>query len=142
MWTYKVSEGLNDFSDAMSIRTAVFIEEQGFVNEFDDIDKSATHIVVYEDQAPFATGRAYPSPENKGEYIIGRVAVLKGYRGRGAGVFLMKCLEKHLSSAGVKSISLGAQTRAQEFYKKLGYESFGEGFFDEACPHIRMRKNL
>ena len=32
--------------EAINIRTTVFSEEQGFKNEFDDIDKIATHIVL------------------------------------------------------------------------------------------------
>ena len=36
--------------DAASIRKSVFMEEQGFVNEFDDVDGAAKHIVLYNDE--------------------------------------------------------------------------------------------
>ena len=31
------------------IRQTVFVEEQGFVNEIDEIDEIATHIVLYDE---------------------------------------------------------------------------------------------
>ena len=33
--------------ESYEIRKKVFVEEQGFKNEFDDIDKSSTHLVLY-----------------------------------------------------------------------------------------------
>jgi len=33
--------------DVIRIRQTVFMEEQGFQNEFDEVDKTATHIVMY-----------------------------------------------------------------------------------------------
>ena len=40
--------------EAAEIRRAVFVEEQGFHNEFDEIDKRAKHIVLYDNNAPWA----------------------------------------------------------------------------------------
>ena len=45
--------------DIISVRTKVFVEEQGFKNEFDDIDKTALHILCYIDKRPVAVGRIY-----------------------------------------------------------------------------------
>ena len=49
--------------DAESIRTEVFIEEQGFSNEFDETDCIAEHIVFYENGTPAAVCRFYPDHE-------------------------------------------------------------------------------
>ena len=37
--------------DAMNIRRNVFMSEQGYKNEFDEIDNRALHIVIYEIRA-------------------------------------------------------------------------------------------
>ena len=42
--SFRISDNENDWK---YIRTAVFIEEQGFINEFDDIDHSAVHLCAY-----------------------------------------------------------------------------------------------
>ena len=44
---------------AVQIRTTVFMEEQGFVNEMDEIDSIATHFVMYEGENPVATCRVF-----------------------------------------------------------------------------------
>lgn len=62
--------------DEMSIREEVFMQEQSFKNEFDDIDDSATHIVLYDDGSPVGCCRVYPD-EAVGGFIFGRLAVKK-----------------------------------------------------------------
>lgn len=42
---YKIFDNLPQ--EAKDIRTAVFIDEQGFKNEFDGIDDTAKHILIY-----------------------------------------------------------------------------------------------
>ena len=45
--------------DAMNIRRNVFMSEQGYKNEFDEIDDRALHIVIYNNEKPVATCRIY-----------------------------------------------------------------------------------
>ncbi|MDO4501302.1 MAG: GNAT family N-acetyltransferase, partial [Erysipelotrichaceae bacterium] len=70
--------------DAKKIREKVFMEEQGFKNEFDEIDDKALHIVVYDKMMPIATCRVVES-EEANTYIMGRLAVIKEYRGKHIG---------------------------------------------------------
>lgn len=43
--------------EAILIRREVFMEEQGFQNEFDDIDSMATHLVLFDGDTPAAVWR-------------------------------------------------------------------------------------
>ena len=45
--------------DAKKIRTEVFVNEQGFSVEFDEIDDVAVHIVGYDEGKPAAVCRYY-----------------------------------------------------------------------------------
>ena len=45
-YTIKIALVLANNADARLIRQQVFVEEQGFVNEFDDIDHEAYHAVI------------------------------------------------------------------------------------------------
>jgi predicted GNAT family N-acyltransferase len=131
------------FSDAAKqIREQVFVKEQGFREEFDDIDKVATHLVMYaEDSQPIATCRIFQE-KNENEYLLGRLAVCKEYRGKNIGSYLVREAEKYVRKKGGKTISLHAQCRVEKFYQKMGYVSFGEIDYDESCPHIWMNKIL
>lgn len=128
--------------DAADIRREVFMEEQGFRDEFDDTDGICEHYVMYrEDENPVAVCRTYPS-EEKGCGIIGRVAVRKEYRGKGLGKRMIAFAEEHLRDEGTGRVILHAQTAASGFYGSMGYHAFGEEDDDEGVPHIWMQKSL
>ncbi|MBQ8459928.1 GNAT family N-acetyltransferase [bacterium] len=129
--------GLND--DIIKIRTSVFVDEQGFKDEFDQIDKTCTHIVLYDNEMPIATCRYFKEGEI---YHIGRVAIIKEYRGKHLGNKIMQIAETEIKNEGGKIIEVSAQVRVSEFYEKLGYNKIGDIYFDEYCEHIRMVKNL
>ena len=134
---YKKFIGLN--SDIISIRTAIFVQEQGFKDEFDEIDKNCSHIVLYDNDKPIATCRYF---SKNGIYHIGRVAIIKKYRGKHLGNEIMGIAEQEIKNDGGKNIEVAAQVRVKEFYKKLGYKEVGEIYFDEYCEHINMFKKF
>lgn len=127
--------------DAKMIRQIVFMQEQGFVDEFDDTDLQATQIVLYDERKPIATCRIFPGNE-KNAFILGRLAVLKEYRGKNIGAQMLQKVEKVVAQKGGTSISLHAQCRVQKFYQKCGYTVFGEVGEEEKCPHIWMSKQI
>lgn len=135
----KIFKGLPE--EAKKIRTKVFMEEQGFCNEFDGIDNISIHIVLFELSEPVATCRIYYSEERQC-YVIGRLAVLMDYRGKDVGRKLLKAAEKEILDRNGKVAELSAQVRASAFYEKNGYFSLEDVHVDEGCPHVWMRKEL
>ncbi len=125
--------------DAKKIREEVFVKEQGFQNEFDEVDEKAVHIVLYDENIPIAVCRIYC--ENSA-YVLGRLAVIKNYRGKNIGSLMLEKAEKYVHEKGGSEIVLHAQCRAAEFYKRSGFSEYGEIDYDEYCPHIHMRKLL
>ena len=127
--------------EAKLIRTRVFMEEQGFQNEFDETDERSVHVVLLESAEPIAACRFYYS-KTRQCYVIGRLAVLKEYRGRDLGSRLLMAAEKEIVSRNGDAAELSAQVRARGFYEKNGYVSLEEVHMDEGCPHVWMRKKL
>lgn len=134
---YNKFMGLNN--DIINIRTAVFVEEQSFKDEFDELDKNCSHIVLYDNNNPIATCRYFLK---NGIYHIGRVAILKEYRGKHLGNEIMNIAEQEIKNEGGKKIEVSAQIRVKEFYEKLGYKEVGDIYFDEYCEHITMTKEI
>lgn len=135
----KIFESLN--ADAMMIRQAVFIDEQGFKEEWDDADKRALHIVMYDADEPIATCRIIPT-DKEDTAILGRLAVMKKHRAGGVGSHLISLVCDLLITRGVRTIILHAQERALPFYEKNGFVTFGERDYDEDCPHRWMKRNI
>lgn len=137
---YKITYGKEDFTDARLIRQHVFVEEQGFENEFDEIDEYAYHLVIYQNDKAIATGRMYEKDQET--MILGRIATIKECRKIGLGSKIVLRLENEAKQLGYITTQLSAQQRAQGFYEKLGYQMQGEVYYDEWCPHVTMEKLL
>ena len=135
----KIYDRLPD--SAREIRTAVFTQEQGFTEEFDEKDGVSVHLVMFDGDTPIGTCRVFPKGET-GEYFLGRLAVIRAYRGQGIGGGLVKAAEEYVRGTRGTGILLHAQCAAEAFYEKCGYISFGEVDDEEGCPHVWMRKDL
>ena len=131
---------------SLEIRRQVFIQEQGVdpeeeIDNFDDIEKNkdiAIHVLVFENNQPIATGRLLLDSSDNEYAHITRVAVLLGYRGKGAGLVVMHWLQDMAKQIGRDGITLAAQTHAIGFYEKLGYVARGEIFLDAKIEHRWM----
>jgi predicted GNAT family N-acyltransferase len=136
--------------DALSIRRAVFIAEQG-VTETEEIDAydgdpalvaDALHVVAYVDGRPAATGRLLldtPLTENA---HIGRIAVVQEHRRRGLGRTVMLALQREALRRGYPGVTIAAQLQAVPFYERLGYRAYGEIFLDARIEHRMMELPL
>ncbi len=136
----KFYKGKDHFEDAYFVREQVFMIEQGFSSEIDEIDETCTHCVIYEDGKPVACGRFYTEKEN--QCTIGRIAVLKEYRQQKLGNVVMENIIHEATSMGYRHFVLSSQCQAQGFYEKLGFVASGEEYLDEHCPHIHMEKRI
>lgn len=131
--------GIKNSPLSIDIRKTVFMEEQGFCDEFDETDNCAWHILMVIDGRAVATARFFQSEKG---WQVGRVAVLKEFRKQGIGEEVMIAAEKKVRELGGKEISLSAQVRAKGFYEKIGYRCCGDVYYDEHCPHIFMKKEI
>ncbi|MGM9960845.1 MAG: GNAT family N-acetyltransferase [Allobaculum sp.] len=131
------------FPDASKmIRQKVFVEEQGFQNEFDEIDSFATHFVlVDENHSALGTCRVFWD-EAMNSYLLGRLALVKEARGKKLGSLMVGEALEFVRKQGGHQALLHAQCRASAFYTGLGFEAYGAIEEDEGVPHIWMKKEL
>jgi predicted GNAT family N-acyltransferase len=123
---------------ASPIRFTVFCEEQGVPREIelDDQDAVSIHVVAYEDGRAVATGRLLPDGH------IGRMAVLKEWRGRGLGGLMLSRLMERAKQRGDREIVLSAQIHAVPFYRAHGFIAHGAEYMEAGIPHQEMRRPL
>jgi YbgC/YbaW family acyl-CoA thioester hydrolase len=129
--------------DAASVRTEVFVQEQGISreDEWDEADKSALHAVVYNRMdMPLATGRLLVAAPGVGK--IGRMAAKRVLRGSQLGRQVLDALMAKAKARGDREVILHAQTSAAGFYAKSGFVARGEPFDEVGIAHIEMVKSL
>ncbi|MES2546416.1 MAG: GNAT family N-acetyltransferase [Pseudomonadota bacterium] len=120
------------------VRTIVFIEEQLVTPEFewDDIDSSAVHVLaMYKNQAIGCLRIIHYAK-------IGRMAVLKQWRGLGVGNRLLNKAIDICRLQGSKQIVLSAQTHAIHFYRQAGFQVTSGEYTDVHIPHVDMQLTL
>lgn len=125
-------------ADAAPIRFEVFVAEQRVPAEIelDAMDAQCTHAVAYENGQAIATGRLLPDGH------IGRMAVLKAWRGRGAGSAILAALMDAARRRGDASVELSAQVHAVPFYLAHGFQPVGPVYEEAGIAHQAMTKAL
>lgn len=129
--------------DAVSVRTEVFVEEQGIAreDEWDEADKTAVHAVVYNRlNMPLATGRLLVAAPGVGK--IGRMASKRVLRGSQLGRQVLQALVQKAQARGDREVLLHAQRSAAGFYAKSGFQARGEPFEEVGIVHVEMFKTL
>jgi predicted GNAT family N-acyltransferase len=121
------------------VRETVFVGEQGVPAEmeYDRWDPASLHVLARgPDGAPIGTGRLLPDGH------IGRMAVLREWRGKGVGAALLSHLMEVARHRGVGRLALNAQTSAADFYRHFDFVPEGKEFTEAGIPHIRMTRRL
>ena len=127
--------------DALDLRITVFVNEQGFVDEVDEADSFATHLVMYDNDKPIATCRFFLKEDNE-TYMFGRLCVLKEYRGKSLGREMLEKVEEIVKEKGGKAIILHSQYHAKPFYEKCGFTQQDETDYEQNKAHAWMRKDV
>src|SRR5260221_989273 len=132
------ADGRPDRKVLRALREEVSVGEQAVPAdmEWDEFDAQSRHVVAMMDSIPIGTGRLLPDGH------IGRMAVLRAWRGKGAGSALLMVLMEIARELGMQRVQLNAQVQALPFYLSHGFHAEGEEFLDAGIPHRRMWRDL
>jgi predicted GNAT family N-acyltransferase len=126
---------------AMSIRHAVFVEEQDVPVELevDGLDDEAVHLVAVRDGAVVATCRllAHGAPVH-----LGRLAVDASARRQGIAGLLVRAAGEWARARGARRLLLSAQTYAMGLYAAAGYVAVGSPYLEAGIEHVDMELDL
>lgn len=136
--TIRLTDWRTDRACLFAVREAVFVQEQNIPLELeeDEWDAVATHAV-----AETAQGEAIATARLLETGQIGRVAVLKAWRGQGIGALVVQALLEHAQRCQSTPVFLHSQLSALGFYEKAGFVAEGEDFMEDGIPHRLMRFN-
>jgi len=126
-----------ELAQAFAIRMCVFVREQGVPAEIelDRDDGKAIHFLALISGKAVGTARVVL---RRGRAKIGRMAVLKSYRGMGVGSKLLKRAIETAKRKRAGRIYLHAQESAVGFYEAAGFHAVGPIFDEAAIPHRKM----
>ena len=138
-WDVREAQWQRDGEALRHIRDVVFIQEQSVPIdlEIDGADPECAHLLAHDETGrPIGTARMLPSGK------IGRMAVVRPWRGQQIGTAILFCLLEAARSQGIASVYLHAQTRALAFYAAFGFLEEGDEFEEAGIPHRLMKRRV
>jgi predicted GNAT family N-acyltransferase len=135
----RVADWRRDRAALRAIREQVFVREQGIPEAFesDGRDAVARHVIARDENGvAIGCGRLLPDGS------IGRLAVVRGSRGRGIGRAMLARLLDIARAAGYAEVSLDARIDAAGFYARHGFAAVGREFMEAGIRHRRMEHVL
>lgn len=134
-FTVRIARWPDDSLAIREVREAVFIVEQRVAAnlEWDGLDEVCTHaLAVTDDGRPVGTGRL--AADGK----IGRMAVIREFRGYGIGEAILERLLEVARANRMPRCYLYSQTHALGFYARHGFVARGPEFDEADIPHREM----
>ena len=128
----------------LRLRSEVFVVEQDCVyQDLDNKDQISIHIFQKKKNVIVAYTRIFKSGDYYKNASIGRVVVLKKYRGKELGKKIMiYSIEYIKNKLKENKIELSAQKYLEKFYKDLGFYKIGKDYLEDGIPHQRMIKEI
>lgn len=138
-FTVRAASWRSDIALLQDLRRTVFILEQQVPEslEWDEFDAVSLHALAHDARGcAVGTGRLLPDGH------VGRMAVLRDWRGRGVGSAILAFLIDQGRRRGDTALHLNAQIHAIGFYERHGFAVHGDEFPDAGIPHRRMTLKL
>jgi predicted GNAT family N-acyltransferase len=129
----------DDRNACKAVREQVFIVEQQVPveDEWDEFDERSRHVLARDAQGnPVGTGRL------TSDAMLGRMAVLRDWRGKQVGAVMLDTLIEQARALAHPAIELHAQIPAVPFYEQFGFAKYGDEFVECAIKHFHMRLEL
>ena len=115
-------------------RVKVFVVEQNCAyQEVDEEDFKAKHAIVKDGENIAAYARLL---EDEEAVRIGRVIVVKDYRGSGLSTKMLQFILKNIDHS--KPVRLSAQTYIKHMYESVGFKTISDEYLEDDIPHVDM----
>lgn len=144
-WSWKTFDQLSkeELYELLSLRQSIFVVEQkSWYLDADGLDNCSLHLLIKLNDVLLGYLRLLPPKIKFDTPSIGRIAILKNYRGNKIGSRLVKeGIQKSLETFSTHSLTISAQEYLIKFYEDHGFKVFGEVYDEDGIPHIQMVKD-
>jgi len=136
----RIAQWPQDADLIRAVRQQVFVIEQGIDPSLEWTgDDHTFHCVLAltDHQNSIGTGRIKVESKTA---TIGRMAVVKSFRGSGVGAAILSRLIEIGKAEGANKFELSAQVSAIAFYQKHGFIASGDVYMDANIEHRKMSR--
>ncbi len=141
--TIKCAETGKERQEAQTIRREIFVKEQNMFaqSDQDENDAKAETLIALINGEVAGTVRVF-SENGNGNWVGGRLAVKREYRGTRAGTLLVHGAVRLIEEKKANRFTAHIQLENVGFFEKLGWKVIGPAFDYRGLAHMPMEKPL
>jgi predicted GNAT family N-acyltransferase len=132
----------SEYEQMIQLRLDVLRKPLGLSFSLDELKKEKDDILLGAFEEDILLACCALTPTDKVTIKLRQMAVQNNLQGRGVGAILLRFAENIARDRGFSLMSMHARDTAVGFYKKYGYETEGDLFFEVTIPHYKMVKKI
>lgn len=134
--------GYDIYRESNTLRSRILLENLGRTEQASDYDFPEKDIYLGAFIGERLIGTLILTPLDKENIQMRQLAVDEDFRRQGIASALVKKSEAIAKEKGFSRMILHSRESAIVFYQNLGYQRYGERFFEIEIPHWKMEKIL
>jgi predicted GNAT family N-acyltransferase len=142
MHTRIIEHNSDDYDQMIQLRLSELLEPIGVPASYIKIENEKTDILIGAFQDEEIIGCCILTPIDDKVMQLRQMAVRTNYRGKGIGGAIIEFAEQVAKENRFSILRMHARDPVIDFYKKCGYEIYGEQFFEVGIGHHKMQKQL
>lgn len=132
-----------EYVEMVELRNTVLLEPIGFPYLAEDFEQDEESIFCGMFDEGELIGCCVLTPMVEDDWVrLRQMAITEDKQHLGLGSQLITFAQNIAQEEGFKEIHLFAQCQAEGFYKKNGYQPYGDIFIDAGVGHIMMKKSI
>jgi N-acetylglutamate synthase-like GNAT family acetyltransferase len=137
-----IEHNSDDYEQMINLRVSQLLEPIGVPASYIERKKEKNDFLIGAFERNEIIGCCILTPRENTVLQLRQMAVRTDYRGKGVGVAIIEFAEEVAKEKKFSTLMMHARDPVIDFYKKCGYEIFGEPFFEVGIGHHKMQKQL
>jgi predicted GNAT family N-acyltransferase len=142
MHTRIIEHNSDDYNQMIQLRLSQLLEPIGMPASYIKKENEKTDILIGTFDDDEIIGCCILTPIDDEVIQLRQMAVRSNYRGKGVGGAIIEFAEQVAKENKFSVLMMHARDPVIDFYKKCGYEVYGEQFFEVGIGHHKMQKQL
>ncbi len=142
MHTRIIEHDSDEYHQMIQLRITQLLEPIGVPASYIQQENEKSDILIGAFEGNELIGCCILSPKAHHVIQLRQMAVRKDFRGKGNGAGIIEFAEALAKEKNFTILMMHARDPVIDFYKKCGYEIYGEQFFEVGIGHHKMQKQL
>ena len=138
----QIAFGSDEYEQMIALRVSELLAPIGVQASYIEKTREQNDYLIGAFEKQELIGCCILTPIDNAIIQLRQMAVRSKYRGKGIGAAIIEFAEQLATENKFSILMMHARDPVLDFYKKCGYEIFGNQFFEVGIGHHKMQKHL